>query len=443
MAGFNSQAGQVGFGIQSVKGTPNTATRFSRLRSGSLGGNRALLIPNPEIGGHRDIPEAYMGPVGYGGTLEFYPRMQMLALLLRAALGTSSDSSVAGSNEVQTLTMTGTPTGGSFQVRFRGENSGAIAFNAAAAAVQTALQAMTGIGAGNVTCTGGPFPGTPVVVTFAAALAATNPAQFTIVNGPTGALTGGTTPTIVPTTTTPGTPTIGTHVITPGQTIPWLTVEERIGVSLESFRYTDSKVNSLKLSADANGFLMGSADLIAIHQDSDFTAQSNPAWDQTPQMVGGQVAVQFNGATFLSKSFNFEVNNNIETDDFYLGQVELGDAVEKRRELKLGFTYRPQDSSLMKSAMYGDSTYTFAKAGRAYRGPVKIVMTSFETIGNIVAGTPFSSTLELPNCVIAPFSFSPSGDDVIQNDLELTPIRPDSNESILTATVVNDLATAV
>ena len=43
--GFTSQQGQVGFAIQGAKGTAVAATRFARLRGGSLGGDRELLIP--------------------------------------------------------------------------------------------------------------------------------------------------------------------------------------------------------------------------------------------------------------------------------------------------------------------------------------------------------------------------------------------------------------
>ena len=64
MAGSNSQAGLVSFGLQTVKGTSVATTRRARLRSGSIGGDRSLLIPDPEIGGDRDIQDAKLGPVG-------------------------------------------------------------------------------------------------------------------------------------------------------------------------------------------------------------------------------------------------------------------------------------------------------------------------------------------------------------------------------------------
>lgn len=93
--------------------------------------------------------------------------------------------------ETQTLTITGTPTGGTFTITYAGQTTAAIAYNATAATVQAALVALSNIGAGNVVCTGGVLPGTAVVISFAGgALAGTAPALATT----TGSLTGGTTP---------------------------------------------------------------------------------------------------------------------------------------------------------------------------------------------------------------------------------------------------------
>jgi hypothetical protein len=100
--------------------------------------------------------------------------------------------------DVQTLITTGTPTGGTFTVSFLSVLSAPIVYNAAASAVQTALNALPGIAtAGGVVCTGGPLP-TPVVVTFTAL-----GIQPLILTQST-ALTGGTTPLASVAHTTPG-----------------------------------------------------------------------------------------------------------------------------------------------------------------------------------------------------------------------------------------------
>jgi hypothetical protein len=55
-----------------------------------------------------------------------------------------------------TVTLTNTPTGGTYTLTFGSQTTSALAHNASVSAVQTALAAMTNIGAGNVTVTGTP-----------------------------------------------------------------------------------------------------------------------------------------------------------------------------------------------------------------------------------------------------------------------------------------------
>jgi hypothetical protein len=104
-------------------------------------------------------------------------------------------------SEAQTVTITGSPAGGTFTLTYSSETTAGIAYNATAAAVQSALEALPSLSAGDVTVTGGPGPGTPYVVTFGGRLAGQNVAQMTT----SGAgLTGGTTPASAVTTTTAG-----------------------------------------------------------------------------------------------------------------------------------------------------------------------------------------------------------------------------------------------
>ena len=48
----------------------------------------------------------------------------------------------AGANEVQTISITGSPTGGTFTLSFAGQTTAPIAYNASAATVVAALQAL-------------------------------------------------------------------------------------------------------------------------------------------------------------------------------------------------------------------------------------------------------------------------------------------------------------
>ncbi len=78
-------------------------------------------------------------------------------------------------DESQTITVDAT--GGTYTLTFDGQTTGAIAENAAAGAVQSALEALTNIAVGDVIVTGA--DGGPYTVTFGGALAGTDVAQMT------------------------------------------------------------------------------------------------------------------------------------------------------------------------------------------------------------------------------------------------------------------------
>lgn len=114
---------------------------------------------------------------------------------LRAAL---NQVNAGGTNEVQTINL-GSATAGSIAITVDGQTTGAIPYNANAAAVQTALESLSNVNPGDILVTGGPLPGL-ITLTFAGQYAGSNVAQVTV--APTG-LTGG---TVTVATTTPGAP---------------------------------------------------------------------------------------------------------------------------------------------------------------------------------------------------------------------------------------------
>ena len=60
---------------------------------------------------------------------------------------------------VQTVTRTGDPTGGTFTLTFDGQTTSSIAYDSSAATVDSALEALSSIGSGNVVVTGLPGGG--------------------------------------------------------------------------------------------------------------------------------------------------------------------------------------------------------------------------------------------------------------------------------------------
>lgn len=120
----------------------------------------------------------------------------------------SAGAPVAGTDEVQTLTIGGTPDGGTFKLAFRGVTTAAITWTSVdatlVAAIDTALGALASVGgAANVTCAIGTLSsgiGT-VTITFVAALGKT--AIDSLITVADNSLTGSS-PTLAIAETTPG-----------------------------------------------------------------------------------------------------------------------------------------------------------------------------------------------------------------------------------------------
>lgn len=103
----------------------------------------------------------------------------------------------AGTADVQTATITGAPTGGDFTLTYSGQTTGPIAFNAAAATVETALEALSNLVPADVSVAGP--AGGPYVVTFATSLG-----DAPLMTADDTGLTGGTDPAVTVTQTTAG-----------------------------------------------------------------------------------------------------------------------------------------------------------------------------------------------------------------------------------------------
>lgn len=127
----------------------------------------------------------------------YVPSGTVLAKLDSGLYGPYSPST----NEIQQIAITGAPTGGTFTLTWDGQTTAAIAYNATAADVQTALEALSNIDAGDVVAAGGALPATPVTVTFQGQYAGSNVAAMTADDA---GLTGGSTPEVAITTSTAG-----------------------------------------------------------------------------------------------------------------------------------------------------------------------------------------------------------------------------------------------
>ena len=235
---------------------------------------------------------------------------------------------------------------------------------------------------------------------------------------------------------------VSVHTITPsdGQ-VPFLTIYEEISSGLERFLYTDCVVNTLHLEAEANGYLMCTAGMIGRLATAGVTdIPGDSLTDNTSLVVGTNITITYDGVTVPAKSFSLDINNNFEDDDFRLGSFFLGDLTAKSREVTANMTLRHTDSSTMKQALFGTPTATQI-GGLTTKKQLVVTMAAYEDIPAGTPATKFSLVVTMPKVIFAPFAFEPSGDDALENDVDMTAVRPDPGTPILTAVVKNDKTT--
>lgn len=123
--------------------------------------------------------------------------------MLRLEFLGPADGIEAGANEEQTITVSGTPTGGTFVLNVLGQ-AVTLNFDDTATEVQTAINAALAVlGTGHtVGVTGSGFPGNAATVTFSGAQVSGR--DIPIMTLTTNGLTGGTAPDVALATTTPG-----------------------------------------------------------------------------------------------------------------------------------------------------------------------------------------------------------------------------------------------
>jgi hypothetical protein len=127
----------------------------------------SAVNPQRRVGGVPGLAPSGSGTVGADSELSITLTAGTYALL-------------AVTDERQTVTVDAT--GGTFTLTYAGQTTAAIAFDAAASAVKSALVALSNIGADDVAVTGGPGDAggtTPYTVRFTALLSGTNVAAMT------------------------------------------------------------------------------------------------------------------------------------------------------------------------------------------------------------------------------------------------------------------------
>jgi hypothetical protein len=177
-------------------------------------------------------------------------KIEVIRTDTNAVLGTTQYT-LLGTDTVETVTINGAPTGGTFTLTFGGQTTSALAYNATAAQVQAALVALSSIGAGNVTVTGA--AGGPYTVTFVGVFAGLAQALMTH----TDSLTGGTSPSVtVAAATGTATSPLYRELTGPNFTAPG-GVHVAIKVSKTANTTQAYNIDSMRFTADVPSLVAG------------------------------------------------------------------------------------------------------------------------------------------------------------------------------------------
>lgn len=127
--------------------------------------------------GHRSL----LNPASFG-----LPHYEWSFMTPIATLDTVQPFAPSNTNEVQTLSMFGTPTGGTFTMTYAGSTTSALNYNATAAQVEAALVALSNIASGEMACTRGALPANNILCEFKGDLGNTDVALMTSSDSLTG-----------------------------------------------------------------------------------------------------------------------------------------------------------------------------------------------------------------------------------------------------------------
>lgn len=316
-----------------TKGTDTTATgsristvkHFLPIQSASLTEGVAHLDRSDEQRGIRATPPKLVDAYAPGGSLSLRATPGLWVPLLALAGWTPTWAAGAGTNKVMRVTPT-TVTDGTFTLTVNdgttSATTAAIAYNATAATVQTALEALDIVEAGEIAVTGGPLSSAFMAFTFKGRFAASNTPTIA---SDDAALTG----TLADTTETTGAP--GAVLDPDGNGIPTgayrVQFTKRAGRTAKSAQVTlvyaddgfyqrGNGMGISSLSMSANGEL--SADLVGLYvRDLDADPGYTPTYEALAihPMRRGDIRLDWLTGSAYQQDFDFQVTNPIGRGD--------------------------------------------------------------------------------------------------------------------------------
>lgn len=227
----------------------------------------------------------------------------------------------------------------------------------------------------------------------------------------------------------PTTPYNFTHTITPGATLPYLSVWRNVSDTLwESYR--DCKVGSLSISAEAGGVLSATAGIqgvlptrLTADPSASVALDNSPVYQFSDRPSAGVVTLG-GGATALVRSFELTIENNLQRQQ--TDAITPYDVYEGQREVSLGFDLIFESLDEYNKFHYGGS------AGTAISNSIYTTSAVF----TFEKGTNNSIAFNLPSIAYQEFPIEPNpgGDPIVAS---IRAVSQRGGSPVLTATVKN------
>jgi hypothetical protein len=337
--------------------------------------------------------------------------------MILMGMGFSIATSTALLNEIQLVTITGSPTGGTFTLT-SGTPTSSLAYNASAAAVQTALAALAAIGSNNVRVTGP--DGGPYTVEYIGTKAGLDMAQLTA----TPSFTGGSTPGITITTLQAG--ATGTsakgHVATIGarDAAKWLTVLHSYGEGSDLFtlRATDARIEQWVIEAGPRGVMSTFAG-VGIKEDA--AGGSETGTNETEYMLlpsKGSCTLNIEGSVFTSsiRGLRFLISNPLDRREQNLFALERSDLPSNGMECGFSATGLDVDYTTYRKLKWNGAAGT-GPGVQSVKGDITFNFQSAELMGAGNDALPYRVAITIPQAELRMGGFRAQGRDLIRFDL--------------------------
>jgi hypothetical protein len=205
------------------------------------------------------------------------------------------------------------------------------------------------------------------------------------------------------------------HNFTASGTLPWLSIKKNVSTNIETFDYTDCKIEGFTLDINASEPCTASFDIVGISDKVGSTP--TPTYETAPILIASKATINIGGTAVSVKNCSIEYKNNLDNEDYRVGTRFLGDITEKRRDLDIKLDIvLDTTSKLYRKSFYGTASATTAGFD-VYADRLDVIIDSPTVIGTSVLT--HKILIQIKNCVFMAAPVPASGDDLVVIPLEL------------------------